>query len=157
MADQQIIEAVKGLSQKVENLNSNLGTTQIANFDGDSKTYKRWIKGIEKHAILEGIPIEKVVYLAFKTSTGAVSDFIQRYLKINPRAEWDVLKAELAKRFADISDAQPPFMLLRKVKQERNENVQVYAEHLLSLAEQAYEGAQDAQVAEGQLVGFFTR
>jgi hypothetical protein len=38
--------------------------------------------------MLEGIPIEKVVYLAFKTSTGAVSDFIQKYLKVNPRAEW---------------------------------------------------------------------
>ena len=127
MADQQIIEAVKGLSQKVESLNFNLGTTQIVNFDGDSETYKRWIKGIEKHAMLEGIPLEKVVYLAFKTSTGAVSDFIQRYLKVNPRAEWNALKAELAKRFADISDAQHAFTLLRQVKQERNENVQVYA------------------------------
>lgn len=156
MADQQIIEAVKGLSEKVESLNFNLGTSQIANFDGDSKTYKRWIKGIEKHAMLEGIPIEKVTYLAFKTSTGAVSDFIERYLKVNPRAEWGALKAELAKRFADISDAQHAFTLLRQVRQERNENVQVYAERLLSLAEQAYEGAQDARVTEGQLVGFFT-
>jgi hypothetical protein len=47
-------------------------------------------------------------------------------------------------------------MLLRQVKQERNENVQVYAERLLSLAEQAYKGVQDARVTEGQLVGFFT-
>jgi predicted DsbA family dithiol-disulfide isomerase len=102
--------------------------------------------------MLEGIPIEKVTYLAFKTSTGAVSD----YLKVNRRAEWDALKAELAKRFADISDAQHAFTLLRQVKQERNERVQVYAERLLSLAEQAYEGAQDAQVTESHLIGFFT-
>jgi hypothetical protein len=106
--------------------------------------------------MLEGIPMEKVIYLAFKTSTGAVSDFIQRYLKVNPRAEWGALKAELAKRFADISDAQHAFMLLRQVKQERNENVQVYVERLLSLAEQAFEDAQDARVTEGQLIGFFT-
>ena len=156
MADQQIIEAVKGLSEKVESLNFNLGTSQIENFDEDSKTYKKWIKGIEKHAMLEGIPIQKVTYLALKTSTGAVSDFIERYLKVNPRAEWGALKAELAKRFADISDAQHAFTLLRQVRQERNENVQIYAERLLSLAEQAYEGAQDARVTEGQLVGFFT-
>jgi hypothetical protein len=156
MADQQIIEAVKGLSQKIESLNFNLSTTQIANFDGDSKTYERWIKGIEKHAMLEGIPIEKVVYLAFKTSTGAVSDLIPRYLKVNPRAEWDALKAELAKRFADVSDAQHAFTLLRQIKQERNENIQVYVEHLLSLAEEAFEDTQDARVTEGQLIGFFT-
>jgi hypothetical protein len=69
-----------------------------------------------------------------------VSDFIQRYLKADQRVDWDTLKAELAKRFADISDAQNAFMLLRQVKQGRNENVQIYAERLLSLAEQAYDG-----------------
>jgi hypothetical protein len=68
--------------------------------------------------MLEGIPIEKVTYLAFKSSTGAVSDFIQRYMKVNPRAEWDALKAELAKRFANVSDTQPAFMLLGQVKQK---------------------------------------
>jgi hypothetical protein len=47
-------------------------------------------------------------------------------------------------------------MLLRQVKQERNENVQVYAKHLLFLAEQAYEDAQDVRVMEGQPIGFFT-
>jgi hypothetical protein len=107
MADQQIIEAVKGLSEKAESLNFNLSISQIANFDGDSKTYKRWIKGIEKHAMLEGIPIEKITYLAMKTSTGEgeISDFIRRYLKNNLKAEWDALNTELPKRFADISDA----------------------------------------------------
>jgi hypothetical protein len=34
--------------------------------------------------------------------------------------------------------------------------VQIYAERLLSLAEQAYESTQDARVTEGQLIGFFT-
>jgi hypothetical protein len=111
---------------------------------------------MNEHAMLEGIPMEKIVYLVFKTSTGTVSDFIQRYLKVNPRAEWGALKAELAKRFADIYDAQHAFTLLRQIKQERNENVQVYAECLLILAEQAYEGDQDARVTEGHLIRFFT-
>jgi hypothetical protein len=48
----------------------------------------------------------------------------------------------LAKRFAEISDAQHAFMLLRQVIQEWNENVQVYVERLLYLTQQAYEGAQ---------------
>jgi hypothetical protein len=80
-------------------LNFNLGTGQDENFDGDSKSYKRWIKGIVKHAMLKKIPVEKIPYVALKTSTGAVSDFIQRYLKVNPNTEW------IAMRFADVIDA----------------------------------------------------
>jgi hypothetical protein len=87
MAEQEFITAVKGLSTKVETLNLNLGTTQITHFDGDPKLFKRWIKTIEKHAMQEGVPAEKIIYLAFKTSTGAVSDFIHRYLKVNQTVE----------------------------------------------------------------------
>ena len=68
---------------------------------------------------------------------------------------WDTLKRELSVRFAKISDAQHAFMLLRQVKQERHEHVQIYAESSLSIAEQEYKGVQDALVTEGQLVGFF--
>lgn len=67
---------------------------------------------------------------------------------------WDTLKRELSVRFAEIRVAQHAFMLLRLVKQERHEHVQIYAESSLSIAEQEYEGVQDALVAEGQLVGF---
>ena len=67
---------------------------------------------------------------------------------------WDTLKRELSLRFAEISDAKHAFMLLRQVKQERHEHVQIYAESSLSIAEQEYEGVQDALVAEGQLAGF---
>lgn len=48
-----------------------------------------------------------------------------------------------------MTGAQHAFMLLGRVKQENNENVQIYAERLLSLAEQA------RGVTEIQLVGFF--
>jgi hypothetical protein len=41
MADQQIVETAKGLSENLESLNVNLSTGEIVNFDGDSKTYKR--------------------------------------------------------------------------------------------------------------------
>ena len=48
-------------------------------------------------------------------------------------------------------------MLLRKVKQRSDENVQIYAERLLSLAEEAYARVQDGGAAaiERQLIGFF--
>ena len=48
-----------------------------------------------------------------------------------------------------MTDAQHAFMLLRRVKQENNENVQIYAERLFSLDEQAH------GVTEIQLVGYF--
>jgi hypothetical protein len=70
MAEQMIIKAVKGLSSTVKTLSLNLGTIQISSFDGEPKAFKRWIKAIEKHAMLEGMPAERITYLAFKTSTG---------------------------------------------------------------------------------------
>lgn len=57
--------------------------------------------------------------------------------------------------FTKISDSQHAFMLLRQVKYERHENVQIYAERLLSLANHANEDVQYARVTEGQLLGFF--
>lgn len=48
-----------------------------------------------------------------------------------------------------MTDAQHAFMLLKRVKQENNENVQIYAERLFSLDEQAH------GVTEIQRVGYF--
>ena len=48
------------------------------------------------------------------------------------------LKAELASRFAEITDSQHDFILLRKLKQARKESVQMLAERMLTLAEEAY-------------------
>lgn len=129
-------------------MNQNPGTSQITPFEGDPKVFKRWIKAVEKHALLERVPEEKVKLIAFKASSGAVSDFIEKYVKGNPGVSWDALKTELSQRFADVTDVQHAFMLLGRVKQENNENVQIYAERLLSLAEQA------RGITEIQLVWF---
>ena len=155
MADQDFLAAINNLSIRLDNLNQNVGASQIKSFDGDSKEFKRWIKSIEKYAYLEGIPVGKIKLIAFKTSSGAVSDFIQRYVTKEPTVKWEDLKGELSIRFDEISDAQHAFMLLRQVKQGKTENVQIYAERLLSLAEQAYEGQQENRVTEGQMIGFF--
>lgn len=149
MSEEAFISAVQDFSVTMINLNQNFGTSQITPFDWDPKVFKRWIKAVEKHALLERVPEEKVKLIAFKASSGAVSDFIHIYLKGDPGVSWDALKTELSQRFADVTDTQHAFMLLRRVKQENNENVQIYAGRLLSLAEQAH------GVTEIQLVGFF--
>ena len=57
-----------------------------------------------------------------------------------PRSTWHDLKTELNGRFGEITDTitQHAFMLLRKVKQKPEENVQLYAKRLMALAEEAF-------------------
>ena len=94
--------------------------------------------------------------VAYQSSQGAVSDFIQRYLHDYVGNNWGQLKTELTSRFAEIADPQHAFVLLRKIKQKPEENVQLYAERLLSLAEEAFTGQNGGVSAiERQLVGFF--
>ena len=94
--------------------------------------------------------------IAYQSSRGAISDFIQRYLHDNPAHSWEQLKAELSGRFAEITDPQHAFTLLRKVRQKPDDNIQLYAERLLALAEEALLIKQaDIQTIQTQLVGFF--
>ena len=61
-------------------------------FNGDSKEFKDWIK-IEKYTILTGVGADPIKMIAYQSSRGAVSDFIQRYLHDHPARNWDQLKA----------------------------------------------------------------
>lgn len=72
MAEQEFINAVTGLSLKMDNFNQNLGTRHITPFDGDPRLFKRWVKAIEKHALFDGIPVERIKFKGFKTSTGGI-------------------------------------------------------------------------------------
>ena len=147
MAEQAFPNALQGLTSKMDYLNQMLASDQITPFSGDPKLFKTWIKSVEKFALLERVTPDKLMLVAFRASTGAVSDFIHRYLNGEPNATWDELKNELAQRFAEFTDSEHAFMLLRRVKQTENENVQIFAERLFSLAEQAQ------GVTETQLVG----
>ena len=52
---------------------------------------------------------------------------------------WIQVKAGLTSSFVEVTDSQHALML-RKVKQKPGENVQVYVERLLGLAEDAFVG-----------------
>ena len=112
-----------------------------------------------KYVLLNDVSPGRVKLIAFQTSTGTgcVSDFVQRYLGMNEDITWVNLKAELASRFAEITDSQHAFMLLRKLKQAREESVQMFAERMLTLAEEAYRADQPGGVEaiERQLGEFF--
>lgn len=160
MADQDIGAVFNNLATQMANVSSAVGAQGIAQtispFEGDAKQFKTWMKSIEKYAYLTGLGPDKIRLIAYQSSRGAVSDFIHRYLEDYPNNSWDQLKRELTSRFAEITDSQHAFMLLRKVKQALHENVQLFAERLLALAEEAFAGQPGGlQAVETQLIGFF--
>lgn len=62
----------------------------------------------------------------------------------------------MTSRFDEITDSQHAFMLLRNVKQAPHETVQLFAERLIALAEEAFAGQPGGlQAVEIQLIGFF--
>ena len=97
---------------------------------------------------------DRVKYVAYQSSKGPVSDFLKRHLDNNAVQNWDQIKAELKSRFGEVVDSQHALLLLRKVKQKPQETIQVYAERLLNLGEDAFEG-QDNNAMQRQLVGYF--
>ena len=76
----------------------------IPPFNGVPSKFKKWIKNIEKYVFLNDVGPGRVKWIAFQKNTGCVSDFLQRYLGMNEDITWVNLKAELASRFAEITD-----------------------------------------------------
>ena len=74
------------------------------------------MKSNEKYAILVNMPDHRKRYIAYQTSGGAVSGFIQRYIHANPDNTWQQLKYQLSVRFSDVTDRQMALSLLRSVK-----------------------------------------
>lgn len=162
MAEQDAIGGIfRDLTVQLANVSAAVGTQSIAQivpaFSGNSKEFRAWIKAIEKYAMLTELGDDKKKLVAYQSSSGSVSDFIQRYLRENRNHTWEQLRTELSSRFAEITDPQHAFMLLRSVRQQPNENVQIYAERLLSLAQEAFVNPQQQDLAavERQIIGFF--
>lgn len=138
MADQEIAAVFQNLALQLSNLSTTVGAQGIAQivspFDGNPKLFKEWIKSIQKYALLTGINADKIKLVAYQSSKGAVSDFIQRYIADHPAHTWDQLKAELTTRFAEITDPQHAFMLLRKISltPHLSSMLQLHSMHLRS-------------------------
>ena len=113
----------------------------IPSFDGSNpKECKDCIESIGKFVTLTQVENERVKFVAYQASEGPVSDFLKRYLSRNPEENWRRLKAELQSCFGEVVDSQHALLLLRKVRQKPNESIQVFAERLLALGENAFEG-----------------
>ena len=123
-------------------------------FEGEPKGFRDWIRAIEKYCALMNLPDDRKKMIAFQASKGAVSGYIQRYMNALPDSTWGDLKGELAKRFLDVTVPQFALGMLRQTRQKKGENVQMYAERILSLAKEAFLG-QGGDAIERQLIDTF--
>ena len=78
----------------------------------------------------------------------------ERYMKANVGRTWAQMKAQLVVRFSDVTDNQMVLSLVWQVRQKTGENIQNYAERILSLAEEAYDN-QEGGAIERQLTDIF--
>lgn len=152
-------QAFQNIQLELANVSQALTTqgvsSSVLKFDGTPRNYREWVKSIEKYVILADIIDDRRKKLiAYQSSSGAVSGFIQRYMTANPNNTWEQLKEQLAVRFSDVTDRQMALSLLRNVKQNSGENIQVFAERILSLAEDAYHN-QGGDAVERQLIDIF--
>lgn len=159
MTDQDVVGQVfQNLAVEMGNVSTALGAQGVNQivlpFEGEAKKFKEWVKSIEKYAALMNLDDVRTKRVAYQSSRGPVSDFIKRYFEGNAGATWVQLKEELGRRFSEVTDAQHAFMLLRKVRQKLGETVQVYAERLLTLAEDAFDHQQGPPV-QRQLIDIF--
>ena len=86
------------------------------------------------------LPDGKKFLIAFQSAQGPVSGFIERFTKAQVSCTWDQLRKELAIRLSEVPDSRIALSLLKSVKQKLGENIQVYAERILSIAEEAFTG-----------------
>ena len=158
MPQDPAVQVFANLTQELTNVSQALTAQGISNivlrFDGNPKKYREWIKSIEKYAVLVNVPEARKKLIAYQSSGGAVSGFVQRYMTANPDNTWAQLKEQLAVRFSDVTDAQMALSLLRRVKQKQGESIQNYSERILSLAEEAYNN-QGGNAVERQLIDIF--
>ena len=150
---------ITGLTNQLSNATNSIGSISssliVPSYSGDPKEFQNWIKTIEKQALLDNLSDEGIKRLTFRSSREAVSDFIQRFLHDYPQENWARLKQELTARFCDVTDQMHAFTLLRNVRQKVGENVQIYAERLLTLGKDSFPPDTDRQTVERQLIGFF--
>ena len=123
-------------------------------FKGDPTKFRDWIKSVENYILLTHGDDDQTKRLAYQTSRGAVSNYIQRYMTEHPNSSWEDLKSGLNIRFAEISDSHHAFKMLCKARQTKSETVKVYADRLYTLANDAFAKVNKG-VVESQLVGFF--
>ena len=77
----------------------------------------------------------KLKMLALQTADRPLSDYIHSWLSAYQGQTRLQLQTKLQSSFAEVKDKSYTLWLLRRIRQERYENVQIFAEQFLSNAE----------------------
>ena len=130
-------------------------TLSIKKFNGKATEFREWIKSIEKWAQIQKCPTEKCKMIAYQSSRGVVSDFIDRFLKGEGSFSdntWETLKVQLRLRFGELQDEVQALAHLTKIKQAKQESAAVFGERIYILSKDAFpEGTESAPI-QRQLV-----
>ena len=142
--------------QKIIELNT--VQTMIPSYSGDPRQFQTWIKNIKKYSLACNLNDHQKKHITFQTSRGPVSDYIQRRMQstASKDEDWNSFRANLASRFAEISDWQHAFHILRCAKQEPHESCIIFSERLISLADDSFLGQPiSSEMVENHLIQIF--
>ena len=156
--NEAMMSAINGTLTQVKSLLEGQSAHNIPPYTGNPREFSSWLKRLEKNAILSGADDAQVKNLAYMTSDGPVSDWIRRRIMSPTHAQetWDTFKANLAQRFAEISDPQYAFTLLKRECQKPNEPVVMWAERLINLINTAFLNQNmNSELIDKQCIGFF--
>lgn len=151
---------VKDLQLRLDNISTALGSHTLSmlvpDYQGETGKFQEWISALEKFAKIIGLDDSSKKLAALQTSKGAVSQFIFRFLESSEQDKpWSVLKTQLSVRFGETRDNQHAFSILKNMKQKKDENVQLFAERVLCVAEKAFPTTESLTAFESHLVGIF--
>ena len=131
-----------------------MNCSHIPPFAGNGKDFRNWVKQVEKNATVTG---NNPLTVAYQCPTGTPSNYMSRWFKATPEPEqdWETLKRELKARFGEVADKHHALSLLKRFRQ-KGTNIQIYAEKLIELAEDAYTAGEMRQShVQIQLVNYF--
>lgn len=157
---------IQALSHNIEKLSCSIASNAINDivppFDGQSSSYKDWIKAINKYSLLNNADDHEKLRILYKTSRGAVSDFILRFNAETPAAEqtFENLEIRLKQTFSQCLDQDQAHKLLRSIGQRKNESIFLFAERLRAVGQDAFPkmgklSADATQLIEQQLIAYF--
>ena len=92
MAEVNIPALFDRLGEQMLGLSQTIKSQDVTPFDGKANDFKNWMKGVEKHARLNQLNEDQTKLVAYKTSRGAVSDYLDRTLNDHPGYEWETDK-----------------------------------------------------------------
>ena len=129
----------------------------------DKKLIRTWLDNISKQAELLNLDDAGKISILYQNSEGGLSSFIKRWIDTATGARtFAELKKTILINFSDTPDPATALDQLRKIRQNRDEPVSLFAERIFVLArdcfpDQDLNDEQNQRFAQQQLIFYFTQ